>query len=182
MRQTARQSNLIKELVNNITNASRLEIDLMHDPATHAGLVQNMTHWQKELEPLKSEVISNITQSFKTPKNQSQKPFEFQSKRLTAKSITQLEKRKANPFVDTNKFQNIETDKDESPEIPTPPIIPTPPPGMLRKGENFTTDLKLIHDEFGEVKAKSGGIFIKFYTKTPKQHMKINQISDNQKS
>ncbi|GBM18546.1 hypothetical protein AVEN_47939-1 [Araneus ventricosus] len=50
-----RQTNLIKELTTNITNASRLEIDLMHDPDIHAGLIENMAHWQKELNSLESE-------------------------------------------------------------------------------------------------------------------------------
>ncbi|GBN72112.1 hypothetical protein AVEN_254582-1 [Araneus ventricosus] len=140
-----RQTNLIKELTNNFTNASLLDIDLMRELATHAVLIQNMTHWQKELNSLESEVsklccrvvncahhksnlskkefrrplssvsdeTSNSTQSSKTPKNQNEKTFKFPSKRLTAKSITQLENNKTNPSIDANKFQNLETDKDD---------------------------------------------------------------------
>ncbi|GBN40678.1 hypothetical protein AVEN_62462-1 [Araneus ventricosus] len=47
---------------------------------------------------------------------------------------------------------------------------------MLRKRENFTSDLKLINDEFGEVVAKSGVIFIQLFTKHPQQHTKLTKF------
>ncbi|GBO25137.1 hypothetical protein AVEN_12511-1 [Araneus ventricosus] len=199
-----RQTNLIKELTNNFTNAYLLDIDLMHELATHARLIQNMTHWQKELNSLESEVsklccpvvncahhkstpskkqskrplssvfdeTSNSTQYSKTPKNQNEKTFKFPSKRLTAKSIPQLENNKTNPSIDANKFQNLETDKDDAGENTKFPASPI----MLRKREHLTSDLKLVNDEFGEVESKSGGILIKLFTKTPEQHTKLTKF------
>ncbi|GBN40679.1 hypothetical protein AVEN_62463-1 [Araneus ventricosus] len=123
-----RQSNLIKVLTKNTANASRLETDLMHDPALHAGINHHMTCWQKELNSLESEFLTKHltpTQSSQTPKNKkNEKPFEFPPKRLTAKLIPQLENNKANPFVDNNKFQNLETDQDDGQDMAKASAMP----------------------------------------------------------
>ncbi|GBN34183.1 hypothetical protein AVEN_138972-1 [Araneus ventricosus] len=131
---------------------------------------------KRTLSEITDELENSKTQA-KTPKNQNEKPFIFPSKKHTAKANIQSNFLKGPSTIinDNNIYKNLETDNDDvgaSPQIPNPP----PSPVMLRKSDNFAQDLKIINDEFGEVEAKSGGLFIKLFTNTPEQHMKLTKF------
>ncbi|GBN81823.1 hypothetical protein AVEN_132516-1 [Araneus ventricosus] len=204
-----KQASQINDLTNRINAVSRSEIYFSHDPIIQQGLLKNMCLWQQELERLKEQVselccpvvncashnpnsnknsakrplsetsveISSSKIQTKTAKNPSEKPFVFPPKRHTAKPIIQSNFLKGTNRIinDSNLCKNLATIDDDAgirPQIPPPPI-------MLRKTVKFAHDLKLINDEFGEVEAKSGGLFIKLFTNNPEQHIKPTKFLNN---
>ncbi|GBN85617.1 hypothetical protein AVEN_188548-1 [Araneus ventricosus] len=103
--------------------------------------------------------------------------FKLPSKRLLAKAKNTSVNESEINFADENKFSNLENedvDVGESPQTPIP--VKKLPPIMLKKLDNFTAQLKFINEKFGHVTAKSGGQFIRLYTKDPEEHCKLSKF------
>ncbi|GBO03818.1 hypothetical protein AVEN_90450-1 [Araneus ventricosus] len=87
------------------------------------------------------------------------------SKRHTVKISVKHNSNDNDSVIIENKYDNLSVDDDEGEQGEIIPIKP-PPPIMLKIIENFIKVLKKINGEWGPVKSKLGGPYIKLFTQS----------------